>query len=281
MRRKILIATDMDRTLIPNGLHPQSPRANELFAAMIGRPEVSLAYVTGRDLRLVKEAMMTFSLPRPDHVIADVGTSIWTWREGEWREMLQWEEVIAPGWNGLNGAAIAHLLRDVAGIRMQEGERQGRFKLSYYWDPEADPYELVAQVGRILAGHGLRVQVGFSRDETSEDRFLDVLPEGAGKLGAVRFLMGQGGFAPERVLFSGDSGNDLDVLGSCVQSVLVANATDEVRRDALALSAKNGCGDFLYLARGRFGMNGCYAAGILEGLAHFIPETVFWMDHPS
>ncbi|MBF0108864.1 MAG: HAD-IIB family hydrolase [Magnetococcales bacterium] len=281
MTRKILIATDLDRTLIPNGLHPQSPRANGVFEAIIRRPEVSLAYVTGRDLRLVQEAMTAFALPRPDHVVADVGTSIWTWKNGEWRGMPRWEEVIAPGWNGLHGDALAQLLREVAGIRLQERQRQGRFKLSYYWDPDADPYELVARIGRILADHDLKVHVGFSRDETSEDRFLDVLPAGAGKLGAVRFLMEQGGFVPERVLFSGDSGNDLDVLGSCVPSVLVANATDQVRRDALALSMKNGCGDFLYLARGRFGMNGCYVAGILEGLAHFIPETVSWMDAPS
>jgi hypothetical protein len=34
----------------------------------------------------------------------------------------------------------------------------------------------------------------------------------------------------------------------------------------------------LYLAQGGFlGMNGNYSAGILEGIAHYHPETQLWM----
>ena len=77
------------------------------------------------------------------------------------------------------------------------------------------------------------------------------------------------------VLYSqGDSGNDLDVLTSGLQSILVKNATDEVRKEAietLSLKKKAHC---LYLPKGNFyGMNGNYAAGVIEGLAHYIPET--------
>jgi hypothetical protein len=36
--------------------------------------------------------------------------------------------------------------------------------------------------------------------------------------------------------------------------------------------------DSLYLAMGSFfDMNGNYAAGVLEGLAHFFPETAAWL----
>ncbi|MFZ4666042.1 MAG: haloacid dehalogenase, partial [Prochlorotrichaceae cyanobacterium] len=35
----------------------------------------------------------------------------------------------------------------------------------------------------------------------------------------------------------------------------------------------------LYLARGGFlGMNGNYSAGILEGIAHYHPDTQQWME---
>jgi len=36
--------------------------------------------------------------------------------------------------------------------------------------------------------------------------------------------------------------------------------------------------DTLYIAKGDFlDMNGNYAAGVLEGVAHFLPETITWM----
>jgi hypothetical protein len=85
-------------------------------------------------------------------------------------------------------------------------------------------------------------------------------------------------FTPENTVFAGDSGNDLPVLSSGLRAVLVANATDEVRDEARQLSAARGTGDTLYLAQGGFmGMNGNYSAGILEGVAHFLPQSRPWM----
>jgi hypothetical protein len=73
-------------------------------------------------------------------------------------------------------------------------------------------------------------------------------------------------------LFAGDSGNDLTVMASHLPAVLVANASDEVREQALELARRNGLVERLYLARGGFlELNGNYAAGILEGVAHFHP----------
>jgi hypothetical protein len=80
------------------------------------------------------------------------------------------------------------------------------------------------------------------------------------------------------MVYAGDSGNDLPVLGSGLQAVLVANAIPEVRQEALARVRKRGRADQLYLARGEFlGMNGNYSAGILEGLCHFLPEARSWL----
>jgi hypothetical protein len=89
------------------------------------------------------------------------------------------------------------------------------------------------------------------------------------------------GVDEKRLVYAGDSGNDLPVLTSGLQAVLVANAIPEVREQALNEVRKRGCPEKLYLAHGGFlGMNGNYAAGILEGLAHFLPETRNWMEHP-
>ena len=82
----------------------------------------------------------------------------------------------------------------------------------------------------------------------------------------------------ESTLFAGDSGNDLDVLASPIPAVLVANATAEVRAAAHDQAEAHGTTSRLYIARGDFAdMNGNYAAGILEGLAHFWPETRGWI----
>ena len=42
----LLICTDLDRTLLPNGTAPESPSARGRFATVASHPEVALAYVT-------------------------------------------------------------------------------------------------------------------------------------------------------------------------------------------------------------------------------------------
>ena len=74
MNRQLLLCTDLDRTVLPNGPQSESQGARTLFAALAARPEVTLAYVTGRDRHLVEQAIANYSLPHPDYVISDVGT---------------------------------------------------------------------------------------------------------------------------------------------------------------------------------------------------------------
>ena len=106
---------------------------------------------------------------------------------------------------------------------------------------------------------------------------LDVLPAGGTKLHAVRHIREALGVAPEATLFSGDSGNDLDVLISDVPAVLVANGDAVTRRAALEAIAVNGLAKRLHFAAGGIvlgdgrTLNGNYAAGIVEGLLHFHP----------
>ena len=53
-----------------------------------------------------------------------------------------------------------------------------------------------------------------------------------------------------------------------------ANASDGIRQEAIKQLSRRHMANHLYLPAGNFyGMNGNYAAGLLEGLAHYIPET--------
>ena len=90
MDAPILLATDLDRTLLPNGSQPESPAARQRFSRLAARPEVQLAYVTGRHRELVEAAIAEYELPRPDFVIADVGTSLYEIDVHDWRQMRDW-----------------------------------------------------------------------------------------------------------------------------------------------------------------------------------------------
>ena len=80
-------------------------------------------------------------------------------------------------------------------------------------------------------------------------------------------------------VFCGDSGNDIEVLVSPIPAVLVANSQPQVCDLARKLATENGHAEQLYIARGDFmGMNGNYSAGMLEGVAHYHPHTLDWMD---
>jgi len=270
----ILLATDLDRTLLPNGAQPESPLARPLFRRLAARPEVRLAYVSGRHPALVEAAIAEYALPRPAFVIADVGASIYAIDADAWQPRQDWLDAIAPDWNGHERADLAALLRDIADLTMQETAKQGVFKLSYYAAPLENPADLLNRVRDRLAPSGAEVNLIWSVDETTATGLLDILPASASKLHALEFLRARLGIELQQTLFAGDSGNDMEVLVSNIPAVLVANAQDAVRAEAAARANPAA----LYLAGGGlFGMNGNYSAGILEGLVHFIPETRAWL----
>jgi hydroxymethylpyrimidine pyrophosphatase-like HAD family hydrolase len=166
-------------------------------------------------------------------------------------------------------------LLDLPGLEMQEEDKQTRFKRSYYVDADMDRERLAGSINSILAQQGIRASLIWSHDEVADQDLLDILPAGADKYQALQFLRRQMGYALDEMLFSGDSGNDLEVLTSEIPAVLVANARQEVAEKAREMAAAAGNGARLYLAHGGFqGMNGCYSAGILEGAAHYYPEIL-------
>lgn len=277
MNRKILLCTDLDRTLLPNGAQLESPSARQRFTALVARPEVTLAYVTGRHQALVRQAIDEYSLPIPNYVVADVGTTIYEIVGSEWQSWNGWNEEVAPDWADLNHGQILELFADFSALRLQEPSKQAIHKLSYYVSLDIDHTDLIDKMQALLQKQDVAASLVWSVDETTATGLLDVLPERATKLHAVQFLMQQKGFALADTLFAGDSGNDLPVLTSPLHSVLVANATDEVRKQAEQEAKEGKTIDALYIAAGSFHeMNGNYSAGILEGLAHFIPETEHW-----
>jgi hypothetical protein len=277
MEGRLLLATDLDRTLIPNGEQAESPGARRRFARVAARDEVILAYVTGRHRALVEDAIARHQLPEPDFVIGDVGTSIYGVEAGRWRRLTDWEESFGERWAGRGTADLAAALAPVPDLFPQPAQRQGRWKLSFFAPELSDPSALLAAVRARLDELGVRAQLVWSLDDDARVGLLDVLPADVGKSAAIGYLLRALGLPLDRAVYAGDSGNDLDVLAGPVPAVLVANARVEVRHHAVAAARIRGHADRLYLARGDWrGMNGNYSAGILEGLAHYLPGSVAW-----
>ncbi len=278
MKGRILICTDLDRTLLPNGSAPESPMARPLFSALVSRPEVLLAYVSGRHKELVEDAISEYELPRPDFVIGDVGTSLYEVGSAGWKQSEAWVAEIAPDWVGYDHAQMQQLFASEPALVLQEAGKQSRFKLSYYLSMDVDTGQLMAHMRKMLNERNVRAELIYSVDEAEQVGLLDVLPASATKFHAVEFLMNSLGFGLGNVVFAGDSGNDLPVLASPIHAVLVANASVEVKDQAEKLIHVLGTEDAFYVAKGDFmAMNGNYAAGILEGVAHYLPYTKLWM----
>lgn len=277
----LLLCTDMDRTVIPNDSHPEDPRARPYLHRLARRDDVCLVYVSGRDIGLVEQAIADFALPQPTYVISDVGTCIHQWHQQGWRPNEDWAVRIASDWAGMTGWELMPLLIDplrtgmlsgLPDIAPQEAERQNRFKVSFYTGLTLEQ-RLLDRLSSDLEAAGLHSNLVWSIDEPAQRGLLDVLPASASKLHAIRYLQAQLGLADEQVLFAGDSGNDMEVLVSNINSVLVRNASAHVRETVLRRVRENGTEHSLYLAVGttQSGMNGNYAAGVIEGVMHFVP----------
>ena len=270
---RLLLCTDLDRTLIANGAQPESQGALALFRQLVRREDVTLVYVSGRHRALIERAMYEFDLPVPDFAIADVGSTIYQASPSGWQKNEAWCAQIAPDWHGLTHDDLCRLLAVFPALHLQPPEQQNRHKLSYHVAPEEDCAKLMREMDACLKGAHIRANLIWSIDEPAGLGLLDVLPASANKLHAIRFLMQQNGFQEGEVIFAGDSGNDLEVLLSGIPAVLVANADPQVKNQVAAANP-----DTLYLAQGGYlGMNGNYSAGILEGVAHYHPALDAWL----
>jgi sucrose-6F-phosphate phosphohydrolase len=276
---KLLVCTDLDRTLLPNGHAEESPLARPLFRLLAQRQDTTIAYVSGRHKQLLLDAIAEYELPLPDYAIGDVGTSLYRITAEDWQPVSAWSEAIAADWGHHSHSDIAVLLDDLQPLRLQEAEKQNTFKLSYYLPVDIDRVALLKQISDRLEQHDIRASLIWSIDDLTHQGLLDILPASATKKHAVEFLMTHTGFDNSNTVYAGDSGNDLPVITSDIPAILVANTREDVKAEALGAIQATGNSETLYIATGRyFGLNGNYAAGIIEGVVHYFPDNLAWLQ---
>lgn len=269
---RLLLCTDLDRTLIPNGSAVEDTRAGRMFGKLCRHPGVTLVYVTGRDRHLVLDAVKKYNLPQPDYALTDVGSTIYRVQAGNWHQLEAWNHHLAARWPKGTSQRIRSLLGRISGAYLQEEARQNSFKISYYVPLQLDAKQLIKQIDELLQRDGVTTNLIWSIDEERGVGLLDILPDRADKRQAIKFLQQHLGYGDDEVLFAGDSGNDLQVINSDIRSILVANAAPEIKQAALAWAHRNNQTQALYIAGGDLvAMNGNYSAGILEGICYFKP----------
>jgi len=262
-----ILATDMDRTLLPNGEWEADDNAIELFNELTKTQEVLVVYVTGRNLELTEAAVTDFGVRFPDILIGDVGTSIRKHEAGEWHFDEGWiahVRKVSPRWDA---TAIKAAVMDIDGLLEQEPEHQNPFKQSYYAD-HSRREEILAAVNERVQGRFDEVAV-YSYDSMDDKGLIDFLPDSATKQTALEYVAEKYRCERGDVVFCGDSGNDIFPLTAGFSGVLVKNADDQLVENVHEAMAGNP--DLkVYFAKGDFrGLNGNYTSGVIEGAYHY------------
>lgn len=262
---KYILATDLDRTLLPNGLQ-EYDNTIPLLSRIIKDEGFSLIYVTGRNLKLVMKAVEKYRIPLADFVIGDVGTKVYRLtRKKIYTEDKEWVErikILTPDWNIKE---FKKSLEKIQGLELQEEEKQNEFKLSYYVN-SSEHNRAVKKAGGEIKKICSSAAIVFSIDESSGTKLLDILPKDATKLEALEFLRLKLKKRKGETIYCGDSGNDILPLTYGYKSILVRNAIPSVKRKIRSELKKKGLEDNLVVARGLGKLNGYYSSGIIEGL---------------
>mgnify|MGYP001828647120 FL=1 len=257
-----LLASDLDGTLIPLERTPERlAEVRTLVDALERADGLQLAYVTGRHLALARSGIAEVGLPEPDWFVCDVGTSVYRRIDGGYEADETYRRAMRQALGGISAPDVQRALGSVEGIWLQEDEKQGEFKVSYYTEGRHERY-----LGRVQAGldsAGARVALVASYDPVSERGLLDILPAAVAKDYAVRYLQKRTGVAEDGWVYAGDSGNDRAAMLAGYKAIVVGNADDALKRDLAELAATEGLATRLYFALRP------YAAGVHEGLVHF------------
>ena len=262
-----ILATDLDRTLLPNGSWKADDEAIDLFNELTEKHDVLIIYVTGRNLALTENAIKEFGVRYPNILCGDVGTSIRKYENGEWQFDKGWIEHVnkqSPGWDAM---AIRDAVAEIDAMQEQESEHQNQFKQSYYVEHEKKD-QVLKKVDELVKGKFDEVIV-YSFDSQDGKGLLDFLPASATKQTALEYVAEEYGVTKEDVVFCGDSGNDIFPLTAGFRGVLVKNADDQLVENvkrAMNLDPELK----VYFAKGDFkGLHGYYTSGVIEGAYHY------------
>ncbi|MEM1211313.1 MAG: HAD-IIB family hydrolase [Planctomycetota bacterium] len=242
-----LLVSDLDGTLLDHD--DWAYESTIRFAAFVAahRDELAVIYNSSRFVASQLDSVEHTPLPEPDGIIGGMGTEFLAVRKGGWSGVA--EAYLASLDRPWSGEQVRRFVPELLpGVEVQAKEHQSANKSSFYLR-DAGERELEAIRGG-LASAGYDCDVIYS-----SNRDLDVLPAGVSKASATVHLAEALGFGLDRLITSGDSGNDTAMLTCGGRAIVVANHQPELA----GLS-----GERVYRAEAR-----C-ADGVIEGLGHWM-----------
>lgn len=216
LNRPLALATDLDGTFLGGSDAERAALYQWLEGLRARQPnDLTLIFVTGRDLPFIRSLVAAGSVPRPDYVIGDVGTTIAGGPEIVPLSAL--EQDIAARWKRSAASAeqarehLRALLAKEPGLREQD--TPFRYRLSYWYEPATLSPDTLSKIE--AAGYDSLL---------SADTFLDVLPRGVSKGPTLRHLIAHLNLPPQDVLVAGDTLNDLSLFATGLRGVAVGNS---------------------------------------------------------
>lgn len=207
--------TDLDQNLLGN------PHALTTFVESLqaNRKCVLFGIATGRRLDSAMQALKKHRIPMPNVLITSLGTEIYY--NPNLVTDAAWALHIDYLWNPRN---IRRTLRELSGIKLQPRLEQGRFKISYFIDPQVAPD--IQHINKLLNQEGLAANVILSFGQ-----YLDIIPVRASKGLALRSVAERYDIPLDRILAAGGSGADEDMMRGNMLAVVVANRHNEELSD--------------------------------------------------
>lgn len=262
-----LIATDLDRTLLPNGKQKYD-KTMTLFNKLIKKYDFSLIYITGRNTDQIKDAIKKYKIPYPNYAITLVGSEIKKIKNKKFVFDNSWRKDILLKQKDWNIKEIQNELKDIEGLRLQKKEYLSEFKISYYLDLKKNYQEKLKEIRKKINSVTRGYNLIFSIDYPVKRGLVDILPLSVSKVRALDYIIKKEKIRARDVVCCGDSGNDIDLLTTRYKSIIVANADVQIKNQVKRKRARAGLKE-LYIARKKSKLNGNYVSGIIQGLLHF------------
>jgi sucrose-phosphate synthase len=234
------IFTDIDHTLLGDS------DGMEQFVKFIRehRNKFLFGIATGRRLDSALAVLKKYRIPMPDILITSLGTEIYY--APQLIADIAWTYHIDHLWTP---QVLRRIIGGFPGLAPQDKSEQSRFKLSYHYDSNVAPP--MEEILTVLRQQELSVNMTLSFGQ-----FIDIIPARASKGHALRYFARQWNIPLERILVTGGSGADEDMLRGNTLGVVVANR----HREELA---KLGDTEHVYFAKRP------HAWGILEAVKHY------------
>jgi sucrose-phosphate synthase len=205
------IFTDIDQTLLGDveALQTLNQKLREVHR------QVTFGIASGRRYDSVLTVLRKHGMPVPDVLISSLGTRIHY--GSTLTEDSYWSDHIDHDWNL---PRIRRELDELPGLELQPRDKQSRFKISYYYDPELAPS--AEEITQRLHQRELNANVIVSFGQ-----YLDIIPTRASKGLALRYTALRLGIPLENILVAGGSGADESMIRGNTLAVVVANRHGE------------------------------------------------------